>query len=73
MSLTRLLVCILLGAVFVSSERGLAEPRSQFKQNSLDEYVHEKDKVYQCRLVRSDKASGYQSHFIELVSQRFLI
>ena len=72
MSGARLLVCILSVAVFLSGERSLAEPRSQFNQNALDEYVHKKDEVYQCRLVRSEKANGYQSHFIELVSQRYL-
>ena len=72
MSVMRLLVLIVSLVLLISSGLGLAEPRSQFNQNSLDEYVHEKDEVYGCRLVRSEKADGYQSHFIELVSQRYL-
>ena len=72
MLVMRLLVLIVSLVLLASSAQGFAEPRSQFSQNSLDEYVHEKDEVYECRLVRSEKADGYQSHFIELVSQRYL-
>ena len=45
MSVMRLLVLIVSLVFLVSSGQGLAEPRSQFNQNSLDEYVHKKDEV----------------------------
>ena len=55
----RSLAFILWLVLLVSSAQGLAEPRSQFPQNSLDEYVHKKDEVYESRLVRSEKAEGH--------------
>ena len=55
MSVMRLLVLIVSVVLLISNGQGLAEPRSQFNQNSLDEYVHEKDEVYECRLVRSER------------------
>ena len=58
MSVMRLLVLIVSVVLLISSGQGLAEPRSQFNQNSLDEYVHEKDEVYECRLLRSEHIRG---------------
>ena len=55
----RSLAFILWFVLLVSSAKGLAELRSQFAQNSLDEYFHKKDEVYECRLVRSEKADGH--------------
>ncbi len=72
MSLLRSLILLACAVTFVVNDQLSAEPRSQFDQNSLDEYVHRKDQAYRCRLIRSDKAQEYQSHFIELISQKFL-
>ena len=63
-----ILMLVLLAFVGYSS----AEPRLEFNQNDLDDYVHHADDAYRCTLIRSDETDTYTSHFVELVSQNYL-
>ena len=68
----RLIASVFALGFLVFSGHSSAEPRLEFDQNALDDYVHRADNAYRCTRIRSDEAEGYTSHFVELISQNYL-
>ena len=63
----RILFLILLFANFL-----VAEPRFEFNQTALDDYVHSIDGAYDYEVIERVTGEGFTTYIVDLTSQTFL-
>ncbi|MDC0213568.1 PhoPQ-activated pathogenicity-related family protein [Gammaproteobacteria bacterium] len=68
----RLVLTVLILACVFFFDFLRADPRLEFDQSALDDYVHQPDEAYRCTQVRSRRADRYTTHLVELISQNYL-
>ena len=49
-----------------------ADPRLEFDQTALDEYVHSIDKSFEYKLIKTISGEGYKTYIVDLTSQSYL-
>jgi len=49
-----------------------ADPRLEFDQTALDEYVHSIDDSYEYKLIKTISGEGYKAYIVDLTSQSYL-
>ena len=49
-----------------------AEPRLEFDQTALDDYVHSIDESYEYNLIKTVSGEGYKAYIVDLTSQSYL-
>ena len=49
-----------------------AEPRLEFDQTALDEYVHSIDESFEYKLIKTISGEGYKTYIVDLTSQSYL-
>jgi len=49
-----------------------ADPRLEFDQTALDQYVHSIDESYEYKLIKTISGEGYKAYIVDLTSQSYL-
>ena len=50
----------------------VTEPRLEFEQSALDDYVHTLDKSYNYQVIKTLSGEGFTTYIVDLTSQTFL-
>ena len=50
----------------------VAEPRLEFNQTALDDYVHSVDESYKYEVIERISGEGFTTYIVDLTSQTFL-